>query len=87
MMEIPSSEWVAKPPSVEEAAPVDTAWRRLPGVVTHTFTHFHLELTVWAAEVNSATLPDARFVARRDLHAEALPTVMRKIIAHVLGDA
>ncbi|MFT3671046.1 A/G-specific adenine glycosylase [Aestuariivirga sp.] len=87
MMEIPSSEWLAKLPDEEKSAPVDAAWRRLPGVVTHTFTHFHLELTVWAAEVDNATLPESRFVARRDLHAEALPTVMRKIVAHVLGEA
>ena len=32
------------------AAPLKAAWRRLPGVVTHTFTHFPLELVVYAAQ-------------------------------------
>jgi A/G-specific adenine glycosylase len=87
MMEIPSSDWLAKPMSSEAAAPIAAQWRKLPGKVTHTFTHFHLELTVWTTEVADAVLAESHFVSRRDLHNEALPTVMRKIIAHVLGDA
>jgi A/G-specific adenine glycosylase len=86
MMEVPSSEWVAKLPDADDAAPVEAAWRKLPGKVTHTFTHFHLELTVWSATVSDAKLDDARWVQRNELAGEALPTVMRKIVAHVAGE-
>jgi A/G-specific adenine glycosylase len=86
MMEVPSTEWVAAPPDAEAAAPVTARWRKLPGLVTHTFTHFHLELTVWVAEAGDAALPDARWVSVNDLSEESLPTVMRKVVAHVLGE-
>ena len=33
-------------------APVAAAWTELPGVVRHTFTHFHLVLTVWAGQAD-----------------------------------
>ncbi len=32
-------------------APLEAEWREVPGLVEHTFTHFHLELTVYRAEV------------------------------------
>jgi A/G-specific adenine glycosylase len=61
-------------------------WQRLPGVVTHVFTHFPLGLVVYAAEVPRNTrAPDgARWVAIDALPGEALPTVMRKVLAHAL---
>lgn len=85
MMEVPSSEWAAKLP--EAVFPVDAQWRKLPGNVTHTFTHFHLELTVWCTVADeSAVQPSPlRWVHTGDLASEALPTVMRKVVAHVLG--
>jgi A/G-specific adenine glycosylase len=86
MMEVPSGAWTAKLPGMEESAPFRTPWRKLPGKIRHTFTHFNLELTVWVAEVEDASLSGARWVQRHDLAAEALPTVMRKIVAHVLGE-
>ena len=60
----------------------------MPGVVTHVFTHFPLELVVYAAEVpRGAGAPDgARWVAIDALPGEALPTVMRKVLAHALED-
>ncbi len=62
-------------------------WRRLPGVVTHVFTHFPLELVVYTAAVPAnAVAPDgARWVALAELAGEALPNVMRKVVAHALG--
>lgn len=87
MMEVPSSEWLAQRKNAEEAFPFPARWQRVPGTVTHTFTHFHLELTVWKAESEDAAMAASRFVPRQELQSEALPTVMRKIIAHVLGDA
>ena len=59
------------------------SWRRVPGVVTHVFTHFPLELVVYASEVGPDTAAPAgmRFVALDRLHEEALPSVMRKVVA------
>jgi A/G-specific adenine glycosylase len=92
MTEVPTSEWthdVAAETGLA-AAPQITArgrrvqWRRLPGVVTHTFTHFPLELAVHVATVPAnAGAPDgARWVALDQLAGEALPNLMRKVVAH-----
>ncbi|GAB4362672.1 MAG: A/G-specific adenine glycosylase [Kiloniellaceae bacterium] len=87
MMEVPSTEWRAAPwdaPEAEQAAPLAAAWRELPGVVRHTFTHFHFEVTVWAARAAAKDGADGRWVSLDGLADEALPTVMRKIIDHGL---
>ena len=88
MMEVPSTEWAAKVSDAEAQAPLAAEWKKLPGKVEHTFTHFHLELTVWRAEkVIDGVLRDDgdyRWTKREALDGEALPTVMRKVVAHVL---
>jgi A/G-specific adenine glycosylase len=57
------------------------------GVVTHVFTHFPLELVVYRASVTvDAQAPrGARWVRVAQLADEALPNVMRKVLAHALG--
>ena len=67
-----------------DEAPFKAKWRRVPGVVTHVFTHFPLELIVYAATVpaRSRAPRGARFVALDQLGREALPSVMRKVLAH-----
>jgi A/G-specific adenine glycosylase len=95
MLEVPSSPWGDELPSKTEAlrsAPVTTSWIPVPGAVVHVFTHFRLELAVYRALVPvdaSFTLwaeqDRCRWVQRRDLHAQALPSVMKKIIAHGLA--
>jgi len=64
----------------------EIAWRRLAGIVRHVFTHFPLELTVYCADVAAATsAPNGtRWVALQDLSGEALPSLMRKVVAHAL---
>jgi A/G-specific adenine glycosylase len=88
MTEVPGSDWTQgfRLQDAEAAAPLDAAWRRLPGTVTHVFTHFPLELTVFAADVPRATKAPqgARWVKLAEAHEEALPTVMRKVLAHAL---
>jgi A/G-specific adenine glycosylase len=96
MLEIPSTPWGDAPPAKREAlrsAPVTTSWIAVAGTVVHVFTHFRLELTVYRALVPidaSFTLwaeqERCRWVRRRDLHAQALPSVMKKVIAHGLED-
>lgn len=90
MMEVPSTDWVVEDgfPGLKAAsadAPVSAGWRLLPGVVRHTFTHFHLELTVAATRVPYAPVLNGRWVALDRLGDEALPTVMRKVIKHALA--
>lgn len=89
MMEVPSTAWGESTARPEDHAPLAASWRKLPGHVTHTFTHFHLELEVLKAEriVDGVLRQDGdyRWTRREDLAGEALPTVMRKIVAHVLG--
>lgn len=91
MMETPSTPWGETGPTPEEAssfAPVEGVWLRMPGVVSHTFTHFQLELDVYRAHVprdtqlRLAALPEqCRWVKREDVEDEALPTVMRKVLS------
>ena len=68
-------------------------WWAVPGTVAHAFTHFRLELIVYRALVPAdaaltfwAEPERCRWVARRDLDRAALPSVMRKIIAHGLKE-
>jgi A/G-specific adenine glycosylase len=91
MAEPPTSPWDAAydPARAMLDAPLDARWQRLPGVVRHAFTHFPLELTVLLAKVPRGTPAPAemRWTPRRALDAEALPGVMRKVLAHALGAA
>jgi A/G-specific adenine glycosylase len=90
MTEVPTSEWSSEFDSggALEVAPLlpAMAWRRVPGTVRHVFTHFPLELAVYAATARRGARPPAgmRFVAMDALDDEALPTLMRKVIAHAL---
>ncbi|MBI4366450.1 MAG: A/G-specific adenine glycosylase [Deltaproteobacteria bacterium] len=89
MTEVPGSAWAHDfdPASALEAAPLKAKWWKLPGVVSHVFTHFPLELTVFLGQVPRATPAPkgARWAPRATLADEALPTVMRKVIAHALN--
>jgi A/G-specific adenine glycosylase len=98
MLETPSSPWVEARPNgkaLSGFAPLKAEWRKLPGMVEHSFTHFHLELVVYRADVGPdakpkrAAAPDScGFVARRDLARAALPSLMRKVLAHAFeGEA
>jgi A/G-specific adenine glycosylase len=89
MTEVPTSAWSAHFDSQRalEDAPLAAAWRRVPGIVTHTFTHFPLELVVYRARVDARTaLPAGGFWTALDaLDSAALPSLMRKVIDHAVG--
>jgi len=89
MTEVPTTAWSgdfdaagAAAQAPRFAAPV--RWRRLPGVVAHVFTHFPLELVVFRARLpqDEAAPEGTRFLAREDIAGAALPTLMRKVLAH-----
>ena len=92
MTEVPSTDWQEAPVTGKTALkspPLKGKWWQVPGVVKHTFTHFHLELTVYRLiATNQATLTlfadptRCKWVDRDALDKEALPSVMRKIIVH-----
>ena len=92
MTEVPGSAWVHDfdERKVRPAAPRmrGAKWRRLPGQVRHVFTHFPLELAVFVAKLPRATPAPRgkRWAKLADLADEALPNVMRKVLAHALGE-
>ena len=96
MTEVPSTDWTVDWQPSEDAirqAPIKARWFPLPGAVSHTFTHFRLGLMVFRAHVRTdapltlwANQQDSRWVHRDALAGEALPALMRKVIAHALND-
>jgi A/G-specific adenine glycosylase len=83
MMEIPSTPWRETPWTTEEAraeAPLEANWAPLPGAIRHTFTHFHLDLTVVRGQVSNRAQARGIWVKPVDFKKHALPTVMIKII-------
>ena len=93
MTEVPGSDWRAAQDdeaALEQAPQLGgvTRWHRRLGVVTHVFTHFPLELVVYTAQVPArARAPKGmRWVPIATLDGEALPNVMRKVIARGLGN-
>ncbi len=94
MTEVPTTEWsndfnarkaIEHAPRFASAkSPRRIMWRRISGVVRHVFTHFPLELSVYAAELpaNTPAPAGARWIPIALLAGEALPSVMRKVLAH-----
>jgi A/G-specific adenine glycosylase len=92
MTEVPTSAWSS---DFDESAALKSAprfgspvsWRKLPGVVRHVFTHFPLELVVCVAEVpaHESAPAGARWLGLADLSGEALPSLMRKVVAHAVA--
>jgi A/G-specific adenine glycosylase len=92
MTEVPGSHWLAaqdddaarkQAPRLKGVA----RWHRKAGVVSHVFTHFPLQLVVYTANAPARVrAPEGmRWVPIATLKDEALPNVMRKVIAHGLG--
>jgi A/G-specific adenine glycosylase len=89
MTEVPTTGWTARIDGDVSAgqAPFPAAWRKA-GAITHVFTHFALELTVWRADCHQAVTPDGHWWSPSDeLPGEALPTVMKKAIEAALPGA
>lgn len=77
MLGWPGSDWSDAP---QPAPPVTANWQDLPGEVRHTFTHFHLILSVKTANWAGPNLPTRGiFIENKDFRPKDLPTVMRKV--------
>jgi A/G-specific adenine glycosylase len=86
MAEPPTSAWSADYDLSQATldAPLEVPWKRMPGFVRHTFTHFPLELAVFLGKVETETPApaDMRWTPRASLADEALPNVMKKVLVH-----
>jgi A/G-specific adenine glycosylase len=82
MLGWPGSDW----DGAGGPAPLAADWREAGAEVRHTFTHFHLTLSLSVAEVDTTARPlRGAFVPRTQFRPAALPTLMRK--AHDLASA
>lgn len=89
MLEPPLGKWAEAFPvraAAVEEAPFVGDWIEKPGFVRHVFTHFVLELHVWVAHLKSRPNGIGTWLAREELKGAALPTVMRKVIAHACDE-
>lgn len=96
---VPSNTAFARPnapfaPSNAEIArktPLKARWIQVPGMVSHTFTHFHLELTVISANLTPGQAkrldgPDAIWTPIDKIGAAGLPSLMRKVAQHAIKE-
>ena len=78
MIEVPCTEWTEQPPSLVNDSPC-------LGNVKHTFTHFHLNLTVH--QINMLPEESSGFWADINaLERYAIPTLMKKVLAFLTND-
>jgi A/G-specific adenine glycosylase len=85
LMEFPSTPWREAPWTTDEAlaeAPLKADWQPVSGIVSHGFTHFELELGVLRATVGRTKLAGI-WVPPVELGRHALPTLMRRVAAHM----
>lgn len=81
MRVLPSGPWADAPPGLVDS-PVAADWRMLPGIVSHAFTHFRLELALAVARVQGHADAGEWWPAAR-LDSAGLPTVFVKAAAAI----
>jgi A/G-specific adenine glycosylase len=89
MLELPGTPWREEPWPEAEAlphAPLAAPWRRLPGVARHGFTHFELEMVLYASPHPGGVAPEGEWREPRAA-AAAVPSVMRRLLALALEAA
>jgi len=89
MLEPPLGPWAEDFPSKAAAlkqAPFAADWKKRTGLVRHGFTHFELEIEVYAAQIAKRPKLPGRWVPVAELPDVALPTVMRKIVEQGLDE-
>ncbi len=85
LMEFPGTDWrERKWPKRQALALAPTDCRILPGLVEHTFTHFHLRLDVAVGRLDDHGAQPGRWVQVEDFATLALPTLMKKVARHAL---
>ena len=85
MLGLPSTDWTEDLITEEDAlsaAPVRLKWQQLPGIVGHTFTHFHLDVMVWAGQTSRKAKSEETWLLPDELDDHAVPTLFRKVANH-----
>jgi A/G-specific adenine glycosylase len=86
LWEVPSTPWEAEWPDDAKArrmAPMAVRWKKMTGLVTHSFTHFDLELSLWRGVAGSGeTKIDGRWINLSRIAEIALSNLMKKVVAH-----
>lgn len=84
MLEVPGTPWRDTPWEDAESlphAPLAAPWRRLPGLARHGFTHFELEMMLFAATLPAgANGPAEGEWLAEDGARAAVPSVMRRLL-------
>ena len=79
MLGWPGSDWVDVTQKVVTLPPFEANWMDVPGQVRHTFTHFHLILTLQFVEIDTVPKHEkGDFISPSDFRPSDLPTVMLK---------
>lgn len=88
MTQVPTTGWTARQDGATDTseAPGDSLAWRFCGTVRHVFTHFELDLSVYAAQGSISPKPHQWWSRPEDVAGEALPTVMRKVVALALEE-
>lgn len=77
MIGFPGSDWSDAP---APAPPAQAEWQDIGAEARHTFTHFHLRLTILSATLPLDSSPlRGHFVPAAEFRPAALPTVFRKV--------
>lgn len=76
MTEVPGSDWLSA--EAPASFPFSGAWSA-SGEITHTFTHFHLTLSVWSITADNP-LDEGWWADSARLGSEALPSLFRKVL-------
>ena len=83
MLEVPGTPWrIGAPWTEAEAiahAPVPARWYPVPGTARHGFTHFELEMILFAAPLPRGAVPEGEWQPPEAARA-AVPSVMRRLL-------
>ena len=77
MLGWPGSEWAIIP--TDHLEPIEADWRSVNEPVRHTFTHFHLDLTIKIASNVKSVPRVGKFMSKDEFNPNDLPTLMRKV--------
>jgi A/G-specific adenine glycosylase len=87
-VELPGSQWSVDFEMAQSIrhAPFQAAWRRIPGCVEQVFTHFALQLAIYAARMpkRQPTPDDCYWIEESKIPTLALSSLMVKAVAHAL---
>jgi A/G-specific adenine glycosylase len=86
LFEFPSTPWQEKKISPKDAktlAPFEARWVAVLGTVTHTFSHFHLEMRVLKGSVEGKGDAELQWCKPDNFANYAFPTIMKKVMRHM----